>query len=112
LTYTKLTEEGRQSVRSIIDKLTTVGEAIGGWQSKMNARQSGVDLYIHFDNKVDVMTTTVQFANQLEQAPSLLVDACQRLLDADAAVAHLGQLLRTTLDLGLTPIAAEAEGLL
>jgi hypothetical protein len=87
-TYKPLTERGRENVQAIIDLLTETGDAIGGFTDKVNARQTGVSIYLTFDNKVDVMRS-VKFADQLVRTPAFLVDACAKLLAADARIAEL-----------------------
>lgn len=83
-----LGQQGRKNVQGIIDLLTETGEAIGGFTDKVNARQTGVSIYLTFDNKVDVMRSA-KFADQLLRSPSFLVDACEKLLAADGRIAEL-----------------------
>lgn len=86
--YETMTDEARANVQSIIDALSEVGEAIGGWSSKSDNRQTGVSYYAKFENKVDVLTA-LRFTDQLSQAPAMLVNACERLLAADAEIRRL-----------------------
>jgi hypothetical protein len=84
--YTPMTDRQRSNVQQVIDDLTEVGKAIGGWTDKYECRQTGISYHAKFDNEVDVLTVTTRFARQLSEAPAMLADACRRLLDADAAV--------------------------
>ena len=61
--------------------LESIDNAIAGWTSKVNARTTGVSIYITFERKTDVMTA-LEFASVLEQCPGMLAGACLRLLAA------------------------------
>lgn len=79
--YTPMDDHGRANVQSIIDALTTTGEAIGSWESTINAREQGATLIMKFERKAGV-NIAVELVSQLEQAPAMLADACRKLLAA------------------------------
>lgn len=81
--YAPMNEAQRANVQDVIDKLTRVGEAIGGWTDKVEARETGATYRATFERKVDVYTT-LEWAHQLSNAPALLADCCRKLLAADA----------------------------
>lgn len=85
--YTPMDDHGRANVQSIIDALTTTGEAIGSWESTINAREQGATLIMKFERKAGV-NIAVELVSQLEQAPAMLADACRKLLAADAVLAE------------------------
>lgn len=86
--YEPLSGQQRQNVQSIIDLLMETGEAIGDFTDKVNARQTGASIYLTFGKKVDVMRS-LKFVQQLLNSPSFLIDACEKLLAADARIAEL-----------------------
>lgn len=87
-----LTERGRANVQSLIDEYLRLGDAVGAWTMKCQARQTGVSHYLTFDNKVDVMTA-LAFIERMDQSPPLLVDACEKFLVADALAAEFAETL-------------------
>lgn len=85
--YKPLSDEGRERVQDIIDRLVRVGEAVGSWSTNVQARETGVSYHAKFTNKVDVRTS-LDFSTQLSECPALLADACRKLLAADAEVSR------------------------
>jgi hypothetical protein len=73
------------NIEDILRQAKELDERTGGWKSKSQLRQTGLSLYLTFENKVDLMATTIPFLNLLENAPGLLVNACERLLEAHRA---------------------------
>ena len=95
ISYEPMTEEARANVQGIVDQLARVGEAIGGWSTKSDNRQTGASVPMKFERTVDV-ATTIAFVEQLQQAPALLSSACEKLLTADAALAAMRDSLRAS----------------
>ena len=83
--YEPMDERQRANVQSIIDQLAATDAAIGSWTAKSDNRQSGFTYYAKYEKKVDVMET-MKIVSQFERCPSLLADACRKLLAADAAL--------------------------
>lgn len=79
-----MTDESVEKLREIVRTVEALDEATGGWTMKCDARQTGMSLYFTWAKKVDV-TTTLQYANATENAPGLLMDACNRLIKAHEA---------------------------
>lgn len=73
---------GRENIQGVIDTLKSLGNQVGEWSHKVEAREQGVSIHIRFDNKTDVWTTA-RWADILQQCPGKLINACERLLKAD-----------------------------
>lgn len=75
-----MTDDEITGLRRIIDRIETLDQELGGWTTKTDNRQTGLSLYLKFVNKVDV-TTTMQFAQLVEDAPGLLLTVARKLLE-------------------------------
>lgn len=82
----------RENIQGIIDKLYETGESVGGWTSKYDNRETGFSYHAKFEKKVSVFVT-LEFVNQLQNAPAMLVDACRKLLAADALATEFAEVL-------------------
>lgn len=69
----------RAMLQKNLDTLERLGEAVGEWTSKSDARQTGVSMHLRFAKKVDVYTS-LEFVQVMERCPAMLADACRRLL--------------------------------
>lgn len=80
-----LDAKGRENIKRIRDEIVALDGRIGGWTTKSQARQTGLSMHFRFENKVDLMETTLKFMGLIEKAPGMLVDALDRLLAAAEA---------------------------
>jgi len=83
--YVKLTPEQRAKVAEVRDLIFAITDDNGTFDYKYTATQRTFTLTVGFERKTSV-SNMVQAAERFANAPGLLANACQRLLDADAAV--------------------------
>lgn len=86
--YTPMTTAERGNVQGIIDRVDKIGEKVGSWDLKTDARQTGASVHAKFANRVDVFDA-LEWVEILNQCPQKLTSACERLLRADAEIARL-----------------------
>ncbi len=77
-----VTPEQLANLKTLLAQLEGIGKAIGSYTTKADARETGCSIHFKFENKVDVMSTTMDFVSQVERAPALLANACRRLITA------------------------------
>lgn len=71
------------SVAGLAENIEALEAATGGYSTKVNARKTGVSLYVRYQRETDVMTS-LSFANHMQYGPGYLLTACRTLLAADA----------------------------
>lgn len=72
-------------LRANKDKILALGGEIGGWTTKVDARQTGCSIHFTFDNKVPVQTT-MEFVYLIENAPGMIVNALRLLLGEEQVI--------------------------
>lgn len=76
-------DEQLAKVREIQAAITTALPEAISWTHKADARQTGFSLHIKFDQKVDVITTTLPVVGLFVNSPQTiltLAELCERLL--------------------------------
>jgi hypothetical protein len=75
----------QETLRTILQQLEGLDDLIGGWTSKVDARQTGFSLHVKFDKKVSVQDT-LTVAAVFENASMKLVQVVGRVVgQLDAA---------------------------
>ena len=74
-----MTANDAEKIRRNMDSILAIDDAIGGYTTKADCRQTGCSIHFKFDNKVDV-NTTMRFFTLIEQCPGMLVNAMRLLL--------------------------------
>lgn len=90
--YRPLSEGDLDAIGQWQSTLAAVGDAVGGWGYKADARQTGASVHFKFDQRTDV-AQTMQFIEVIHTSPQKLNQVCTRLLAADAENARLRALL-------------------
>lgn len=98
--YVLLTDEAREQIQKNIDGVKATGDAVGGWTTKCDNRQTGFSYHAKFEKKVDVMTT-MRFVSQMENALQMFISLAESLLAADQTVKDLQAIKVALLDAGL-----------
>lgn len=75
-----MTSLDRAMLQTNLDTLTRIGERIGDWTDKVDARTSGVSIHIKFQNAQPDAMIAVEFARVMQSCPAMLADAIRRLL--------------------------------
>ena len=67
-------------LREIRDELLSLDDIHGGWETKIDARQTGFSLHVKFDKRVDVQTA-IRVATIFDQGSVKLCQIVARVLD-------------------------------
>ena len=73
-------EESLRNLQSIIDKVVEIDRVTGGFESKVEVRETGFSLHVRYARKQVGVATALEDVQVFQQAPGLLVDACRKLL--------------------------------
>jgi hypothetical protein len=77
----ELTTKERAAVQQWADRLDQIGEAVGGWTHKAEARRTGASVHFRFQNETDV-ETSLAFIELLSTTPQKLNQLAKRVLAA------------------------------
>lgn len=84
MTTWPLSDEDRQGIASVADEVAELDAAVGGWTMRTDCSATGLVTTVTYGKSVDI-PTSMRVMNLVHGAPSLLVGACQKLLEADEA---------------------------
>lgn len=80
LTLAKFGQADETALREIVDTLIRHDRVMGGYTTKVDARQGGFSMHVKFDKRTNVLTT-VEIATVFEQSGERLCHVARKLLD-------------------------------